>query len=379
LEAIQEEFLSGFNKDREKITQEINEEEMKRNVYLNKQCIECHPDVYKNLNSFTNQHLDIVPKFCAICHLNIMTKGTSEGTIHKIIGQRYGEEFLIPIGKLSDEGNICFKSKLINKNNELAESDFYSLVPSKVEAELIDDGTSPDISEVQITEFKLGVFDEAQVSWKTDKFSNSEVQYAKTGDNWKRIRDLNLVKNHGLNLEALAHDTEFNYKVVSKDIFGNTSISDKNTFSTTEDNIYKYNISINPLSPPTLEKAGALKIGKDVFLYVKADQEVKYLIDYQLQKSEGEESELASVLAHSKGLKTKKSLGIGSCRRCHGKQEVAEHPVDVRPSKKIPKDLPIADGVMTCVTCHNAHGGNNPHLLKKKEAKLCDSCHNIGG
>jgi hypothetical protein len=32
LEAIQEEFLSGFNKDREKITQEINEEEMKNRM-----------------------------------------------------------------------------------------------------------------------------------------------------------------------------------------------------------------------------------------------------------------------------------------------------------------------------------------------------------
>jgi predicted CXXCH cytochrome family protein len=367
----------------ERSESEIKEEEEKRNVYLNKFCIDCHEDVYTNLGGYAYKHLDIVPKYCASCHLKLTKEETTseKENYKKIMGQIYDEEFLVPIGTLTDDRGICFKVRLTNKNGKSVESDFHLVIPSKVKAELTDDGTTPVISEIKITEFIIGIFDDVQISWKTDKFTESEVQYGKTEDYDEKVRDLNLLKNHEAFLKTLKHGSECNYRVVSTDIFGNATTSSNRTFYASVDKINVYSGS-DPVSPPNVEEVGALKIGKDIFLYIKADQNVRYRIDYKLEKSDGDgkgETIEDSVLAHAKGLKTKKNVGIGSCRRCHKPQEQAEHPIDTRPSKKHADDLPLADGVMTCATCHNAHGSNNTYLLKKKESKLCDSCHTMGG
>jgi predicted CXXCH cytochrome family protein len=377
---------------------EIKEEEEKKNAYLNKLCIDCHKDVYTSLEGYAYQHFNIVPKNCALCHLKLTREAevmSVKEHYEQIIGQKYDKEFLVPIGTHTDDIGICFNAKLTNKNGKIVESDFLRVIPSKVKAELTKDLSPPVITVIKITDFILGVFDDVQISWNTDEFSDSEVQYGYSEDYDEKVRDLNLVKNHNILLKTLRHGTKVNYRVVSMDNFGNIAKSGNNTFSTSDDQIY-IKKDMASLSPPTVEKVGALKIGTDIFLYIKTDQNVLYRIDYKPEDSAvvgKEESSEASavneasqsnssddtVLAHSKGLKTKKDVGLKSCRRCHKDQEAGEHPTNVRPPKKPANDLPLIEGVMTCVTCHGAHGGDKPAILRLIDRDLCNSCHTIGG
>ncbi len=65
------------------------------------------------------------------------------------------------------------------------------------------------------------------------------------------------------------------------------------------------------------------------------------------------------------------------CLDCHRDRKApAEHKVDIVPAMEV-KGLPLSDGMITCVTCHDPH--RNPHgsLLRMKATDLCLVCHPV--
>lgn len=70
----------------------------------------------------------------------------------------------------------------------------------------------------------------------------------------------------------------------------------------------------------------------------------------------------------------KKSLSA-LCLDCHsGRKPPAEHKVDIIPSMAV-KGLPLTDGRITCVTCHDPHQNMHGNLLRMKTTDLCLVCH----
>lgn len=73
------------------------------------------------------------------------------------------------------------------------------------------------------------------------------------------------------------------------------------------------------------------------------------------------------------------------CDRCHRKiRRVSSHPVDRQPKLvRIPADLPLSRGKITCNTCHNIHGkrfaslGGKTYFLRRPVMgrEFCLSCH----
>jgi len=63
------------------------------------------------------------------------------------------------------------------------------------------------------------------------------------------------------------------------------------------------------------------------------------------------------------------------CIDCH-RERIApnEHKVGVVPPVN-PQTLPLQDGKITCVTCHNPHQNEHGSLLRLPERELCSSCH----
>lgn len=63
------------------------------------------------------------------------------------------------------------------------------------------------------------------------------------------------------------------------------------------------------------------------------------------------------------------------CLDCHQDRVApAEHKVDIVPTMDV-GGLPLTEGRMTCVTCHDPHRNAFGSLLRKKETDLCLSCH----
>ncbi len=75
-----------------------------------------------------------------------------------------------------------------------------------------------------------------------------------------------------------------------------------------------------------------------------------------------------------------------SCAACHSKiEQMKSHPVDVYPSMKVPDDMPLTDGKLTCSTCHYIHPRNDGSFftedkLLRRQVKgifFCNVCHTI--
>jgi predicted CXXCH cytochrome family protein len=55
------------------------------------------------------------------------------------------------------------------------------------------------------------------------------------------------------------------------------------------------------------------------------------------------------------------------CLRCH---------LDVKMEINLPSHMPVREGLMTCVDCHNPHGGPYPHQLRAAMVnEVCYKCH----
>jgi len=63
------------------------------------------------------------------------------------------------------------------------------------------------------------------------------------------------------------------------------------------------------------------------------------------------------------------------CSGCHQERLAAgEHKVGVKSPAKA-NGLPLADGKMTCITCHDPHS-QAPSMLRRSGEEVCISCHN---
>lgn len=60
-------------------------------------------------------------------------------------------------------------------------------------------------------------------------------------------------------------------------------------------------------------------------------------------------------------------------RRCHQNDAVFSHPVDRTPSMPVPAHLPLADGRITCLTCHQNSSEAHVHARLNHDGMLRDS------
>jgi len=63
------------------------------------------------------------------------------------------------------------------------------------------------------------------------------------------------------------------------------------------------------------------------------------------------------------------------CVNCHPDRiGSAEHVIGVQPTSSMTAPLPLLNGRLTCITCHDPHS-NSPTLLRMDKALLCRACH----
>jgi len=79
-------------------------------------------------------------------------------------------------------------------------------------------------------------------------------------------------------------------------------------------------------------------------------------------------------------LSDKEQVNTTICFQCHKETvEVASHPINVTapPGMIIPPEYPLlADGRITCMTCHSRHSSDNEaRLIKEGKKELCTGCH----
>ena len=65
------------------------------------------------------------------------------------------------------------------------------------------------------------------------------------------------------------------------------------------------------------------------------------------------------------------------CVTCHAdRMSAKEHKVDIVPPMKV-WNLPLLNGKITCITCHDPHKNAYGRMLRMPESDLCLQCHPV--
>lgn len=266
---------------------------------------------------------------------------------------------------------------------------YVSLPPLESLPEFANDGGPPQIGRVEVQEISLGVFVSARITWKTDEFADSSLRFGLGKLTEESTRDFNLRQNHEVILSGLERGKEYLFSVVSEDVFGNRAVSAPMAFSTHRN--LPSNESDAKTSSPSMLNSTELSLihrlhraGDQYLLLVEAPQPVTVSLGKNAVAAKGP-NRLAQAPLNSGDpthppLQDEVFLNISVCLNCHQNiSQAMSHPINILPPRGmlIPPEYPLlADGRMTCMSCHLRHGSDLPfRMIKSSRKELCIGCH----
>ncbi len=332
------------------------------------ECIKCHENEYLKAISYTYQH-SILREACTHCHVRVNARGETYATMNFSTFQK---EQIVRIVNLDPDQIYEAEAMLTDERGARC-------VPKRIKTNMVGPAEQntqfadiKNLSDVTIDEVKKGGFVRAVLSWNTDAYSTSEVEYWTANDRKIRFRSRSIFsKQHSVVLNGLRHKSLYTFKAISKDLYGNVLESNEYPLDTS---INIVNSGNNMYQSPEITslKAFTIEGQTDIFLKVFANKASALTVKIiEIKKLDTK---------HGFGLLDPKAARIDTCTKCHPRG--ASHPVGVKAEgRKIrtPDELPTIDGFITCVTCHSPHGGDNAFFARYDRNKdICILCH-IGG
>lgn len=337
---------------------------------ISSSCPECHFETYEQAISSPYRH-EVVKDDCAVCHI-IKGKDTDHDRTRNKIFSINSTENLLYLGKSVESSRYRIKIVARDDNEGNSEPIFIDINPAELESRNYP--AINEISGVKVDEIKRGPFCQASISWFTDTPATSAIEYVSEGGHKSSfsIDDI-YTRDHRLILPRLKYNSTYSFEAVSTDLGGNEIRSQTFTLTTTEE--FSHTLR-PPDSRSSFSKTDNLHIykinnGKGLYMLAYTDRPAQLILS--IKESNPERKDM-----HGNGLTTMQFLTIDVCRQCHDQN--ASHPVGIRPKNakvKIPPDLPtIQGGMLTCVTCHFAHGGKQIYFARfDLDKKICIKCH----
>jgi hypothetical protein len=246
------------------------------------------------------------------------------------------------------------------------------VIPERVRNRARNDKRPPVISGIRVVRIKKAPFLSTTIMWDTDEPSTSFIEYG-LSDQYGIYspEDITMVKHHRANIYKLIHGKDYHFRVISRDMFGNQAVSEDCLFNTAK-------ITVSDVTekgePPELTV-------NNVEIFMRRKRAKSSEISLYLETSRIANVtvvECKKVKDRCAGLSVGKELTIDVCRRCHPIEAIGlTHPVGVaaKPTTMVPDYFPtLRGGIMTCVTCHFAHGGKRQYFARS-DTISCKTCH----
>ncbi|OEU81558.1 MAG: hypothetical protein BA865_07155 [Desulfobacterales bacterium S5133MH4] len=370
---------------------------LSQNQQCGSDCLSCHEQVYQKGRSNFYMHPPFDKGDCGKCHLRQSPGESRSDSFSKEIAEpvvfshpEYLAERTILIRGLNHRAaydiNVIFQDLSRNK----VRKQFRGVVPATAAVMKSDDKRPPNISQVKIGPIVKGIFLETIIVWRTDKPSTSCVEYGLSDRYGKRTPEDNVwVRHHRVNIYELKKGKDYHFRVRSRDIPGNEAVSEDFVFNTGKTSpargIEKEWTGKTKDRGLAVRKAQTFLLKSGLGLYLETTRPASVTVEYLkvAEPAATEEPHLQGAVAVKDslaGLRTGQELTIHTCYQCHPPEVLGvSHPVGVRPRRttKIPDDLPTLEGgIITCVTCHEPHGGSRRYFGRKDLSKdVCISCH----
>lgn len=332
-------------------------------------CAGCHEKTYERSISNIFGH-SVARKNCATCHIR---KAEADHKITRISLPGLQTERIVHLDKIDENLKYEMEIVLTDDTGVNSEPHFISFTPKKLWGQGQMFSMLKRISDIEVEEVKREGFVNATISWDTDTFATSEIEYRTTGEYGNRFKVNNqFTKRHKIVLRGLKHKKKYLYQVISKDINGTVVKSGEHILDTSDSFSRSGDREVMDELPPALNSVNIFRVRQDKGVYMKvyASKPSELLINLKELPDTDDK--------HGPGLFPERYSTIKICYQCHPQD--ASHPVGIRsgnPGIKIPDSLPtIEDGVITCVTCHDPHGSNKRFFTRVDYKKdLCLNCH----
>ena len=373
-------------------------------MMMKSNCLSCHDDVYrKGIESFY-LHTPFVDKECTTCHLGQeSTKGkrgktfTTKEIAAPIIfpGYSYLKENNVLVEDIIPEATYDINIIVEDRIGHTLEKKYTGIIPASLQDAMADDIKPPVISGINIDPIKKEVFLETTIAWDTDEPSTSCVEYG-FSDQYGRhaSKDTTLTKHHAVALYDLTDGKKYHFRIKSRDVSGNEAVSKDHVFNATV--LQDLDATATKKKKKKTEKLAIASqhvflLGSKLGIYVETTTPAKMTVEcLKVKKTTAKTKFLASPAASSdaqkslnaqhRDLVTMEELTIEGCYRCHPPEILGvSHPVGIaqKGGTVVPDYLPTLEGgIITCVTCHEVHGGNRKHFTRMEATKdLCKICH----
>ena len=355
------------------------------------QCCLCHQQVCEEVGKKRYVHAPVIEQNCVVCHVAANEVGSAAmtqslgaipeeeiqwlvkdyqlDTVHwvRLPANLSGRKILV---RGTGEGQKQFQSEMV-----LPDLDGFKELPLAA--------TPLAIKDLKVLEVKKGGFLTAKISWKTDRISSSSAAFGEKDLKSRTQLDPRLTTNHEVLLTGLAAGRNYRVAVISQDIFGDRAVSEELIFSTQVP--FDAPTALSAPAPATLWVTGKyFKVKNDLYASFTGNQPFSILVGTSAQPAAPQPTVLSrgagQLPADHLPLTDPYFYSIKVCSTCHpATSGVMSHPVDVFPKTgmKIPKDYKmLADGRLSCQTCHTAHASDNQYrLVKATQKKLCLGCH----
>ncbi len=335
-------------------------------------CVQCHEKIYSFSISSPYRH-SVAMINCATCHVSIEPALNQARRINYPVLQR---QRVLYIDNIDYALNYKMEIVLTDDAGVSCEPHYASFTPKDLWE--FDDKLLPltKISDVQVKEVRKSGFVNATISWTTDSYASSEIEYGISDTFQRRAAvDNQFAKKHKIILRGLKHKSKYRYRVISKDIRGVVVKSDGHALDTSHLLSSADDLTEMEEIPPSFNSISIFRAGNGEGAYVKISANKPSEVIINLTKLNKLDEK------HGNGLFPLRYSTIEVCYTCH--PQGASHPVGIRSrdsSVIIPDTLPtIEDGVITCVTCHDPHGSRKKFFVRLDYRKdLCIQCHTKG-
>jgi predicted CXXCH cytochrome family protein len=349
-------------------------------------CCECHNDIFEADLTKSNVHPPFLQRQCSVCHIDdgiapeevdnvASTENISWLDANFSLANKHW--FNIPVDRISSDQLIVVAS------DDLCESHIEKLSLSTIGMlqEIANESTPYTITPELLGVYR-GIFISAVIGWTTEEESDSVVHYGIDSLKYLVKAD-EFTTDHEIVLQDLKSNQEYQYIVISEDIFGNRVESEIAFFSTEK---------LSPAPPVKYKQHQETDIELDAqffrnndsyFVIITANHPVTIMIGTEIINEKDEkvlEASISNDQNHYLSMRNGNGLMVSVCIKCHpGKTHMVEHKINKFPPKgtQISADYSTnSDGRITCVTCHANHASNYQfRTIKPASQELCVGCH----
>ncbi len=343
-------------------------------------CKECHADVHSEAMSMPYKH-SVVDERCGMCHVVERKVSRWTGLATMIRSTRPGKDVLLPLNNISYDKMHIVEVIAKDRRGRKSRPVEIGIDPQNVEDLLPDGDSPPEVFDIRVEKIRKGIFPEATLSWRTDSYTTSWVEYGPdTGYEETSGSGTAYSRSHGATLVRLKKNTVYHFRIVARDVLGNVVQTADHTFDTSMAVDDRKGEGVRRVafdrSLPVIKDLKVVKTAKGgVCLLARFNK--PSTVEVRVKEGSGD----AADDPHGEGFLPPIVSQIDVCVRCH--RHGLSHPVGVSsrsPRTRVPVNLPtLPGGVITCVTCHFPHGGDKRYFARLDfQRDICIECHGGG-